>query len=74
MKRFLCTEIQLKVKNPETGDLIVMFDGDSLSLPDQLVDMMCGKGWGTSDGVETGERKAGASEMIIPNTTMQPSA
>ena len=68
MKRFTCTEELLKVKNPETESVVIMSDGDSLSLPDDFVDAMCEKGWGTADGVTTGERKPGASEIKLPNT------
>lgn len=72
MKKFTYTGKLLKVKHPETGDLITMREGDSLTLPDAFVDGMCEKGWGTADGVVTGERKPGAVAMAPVNTKAKP--
>lgn len=69
MKQFTCTEEVLKVTNIETDALVVMHEGDSTSaLPDEMVDDMCAMGWGTCDGVDTGERKTGAINLTAENT------
>jgi len=72
MKKFTYSGNLLKIAHPETGDLIVMHEGDSLTLPDEFVDGMCEKGWGTADGVTTGERKPGAVAMGVANTKVTP--
>lgn len=61
MKQFTYTGTLLKEVNPETGELVIMRNGDTLSLPDEMVEKMCSHGWGTAEGVETGERKAGVA-------------
>jgi len=68
MKQFTCTEETLKFAHPETGALVVMGKDDKLTFSDGHVEMLCGEGWGTAEGVETGERKAGVTEMVLKNT------
>lgn len=69
MKKFTCTEESLKFPRADTGDLVIMTKDDSLSLPDNQVAELCARGWGTADGVESGERKPGVVK-INPQRTV----
>ena len=44
-----------KLVHHDTVDdrMIIMLDGDTLSLRDELVEFFCSHGWGTAPGVET---------------------
>ena len=69
MKPFTCTEKTLKFSHPDTGELVIMVEGDVKSLPDALAADFCGKGWGTAPDCETGERKPGVVVIAPPKTT-----
>lgn len=68
MKKFTCTETSLKFTHADTGALVTMEKDDTLSLPDAQVDELCRHGWGTADGVTTGERKPGVVKIEPPKT------
>jgi hypothetical protein len=72
VKKFTCTEEILKVTHEETGAVVIMHKGDSLSLPEGMVEDMCRLGWGKADGVKSGERKEGVQLLHAQNTKAAP--
>lgn len=63
MKKFTCTETILNVQHSATGATLTMYQGDTLTLPDGMVEAMCHHGWGTSPDFETGDRTPGATDL-----------
>lgn len=63
MKQFTCTEEVLK------HDSLVMYKGDVATVEDGVADYFCANGWGTCEGVTTGERIEGASKVTLNSTT-----
>ncbi len=57
MKRFTCTEEKLL-----HGELC-LYEGDSVTLDDDVVEYFCSQGWGTAEGVGAGERTPGAQAV-----------
>jgi len=69
MKEFTCTEEVMKVTHIDTGEVLTLKKGESADLPDMMVIDMCGMGWGTSPGVETGTRVPGQKELTPSNSS-----
>lgn len=71
MKAFTCTSPKLILTNPD-GSTTVMHKDDVLTLEDEQVEQYCKAGWGTAEGVETGDRVPG-SKRLDPVKTVSPS-
>lgn len=69
MKEFTCTEEGLKVTHIDSGEVLAMVAGDTVDLPDMMVNDMCSMGWGTSPDSATGDRVPGQKQLTPGNTS-----